>query len=73
MVGKIIQNPDANSTELYTGQQLATMYVQMVMREPVLKATVESLGWDINWEQISSENYSECCSTDTTDRDLCHR
>lgn len=55
VVGKSIQNPDANSTELYTGQQLANMYVQMVLREPVLKATIDSLNWNIQWEQLTKK------------------
>ena len=63
MVGKTIQNPDPSSAEFYTGQQLASTYVQMVTREPVLKATVESLGWEINWEQIAIESHSKCCSS----------
>ena len=53
MVGRVTQNPDPNSAELYLGQQLASTYVQMVKREPVLRATVESFGWNINWEQIA--------------------
>ena len=55
MVGNSIQNPDPSSAELYTGQQLASTYVQMVMREPVLRATVQSIGWDIYWEQLSTK------------------
>jgi capsular exopolysaccharide synthesis family protein len=53
MVGRVTQNPDPNSAELYLGQQLASTYMQMVTREPVLRATVESFGWNINWEQIA--------------------
>jgi capsular exopolysaccharide synthesis family protein len=53
MVGRVTQNPDPNSAELYLGQQLASTYMQMVKREPVLRATVESFGWNINWEQIA--------------------
>ena len=52
MVGKVTQNPDPNSAELYLGQQLANTYMQMVTREPVLKGTVESLGWNIYWDQL---------------------
>lgn len=55
MVGNSIQNPDPNSAELYTGQQLASTYVQMALREPVLKATVDSLGWSIDWGQLASK------------------
>lgn len=53
MVGRVTQNPDPNSAELYLGQQLASTYMQMVTREPVLRATVESFGWNIGWEQIA--------------------
>ena len=55
MVGKTIQNPDPSSAELYLGEQLANTYAQMVMREPVLKATVESLGLEINWQVIAAK------------------
>ena len=55
MVGNSIQNPDPSSTEMYTGQQLASTYVQMALREPVLKATVNSLGWNIDWGQLTSK------------------
>lgn len=55
MVGTIIQNPDPSSAELYTGQQLANTYIQMVTREPVLKVAVDSLGWEINWELLASQ------------------
>jgi capsular exopolysaccharide synthesis family protein len=52
MVGNSIQNPDPSSAEMYTGQQLAGTYVQMALREPVLKATVDSLGLNIDWGQL---------------------
>ena len=55
MVGKSIQNPDPSSSEMYTGQQLASTYVQMALREPVLKATVNTLGWNIDWGQLTSK------------------
>jgi succinoglycan biosynthesis transport protein ExoP len=55
MVGNSIQNPDPNSAEMYAGQQLAGTYVQMALREPVLKATVNSLGWNIDWGQLTSK------------------
>lgn len=58
MVGNSIQNPDPSSSEMYTGQQLAGTYVQMALREPVLKATVNSLGWNIDWGQLTSKIYA---------------
>ena len=50
MVGRIIQDPDPNSADLFTGQQLAYTYSQLVRREPVLKGVIESLGLPISWE-----------------------
>lgn len=43
MVGRIIQNPDPTSMDLYTGQQLAYTYAQLARREPVLQGAIESL------------------------------
>ena len=53
IVGRIIENPNTNSSEIYLSQQLANTYQQMVSREPVLEATVKSLGWNVGWEQIA--------------------
>ncbi len=55
MVGRIIENPDPNSSQIYLSQQLASTYQQMVSRKPVLDATVKSLGWNVGWEQIASK------------------
>jgi polysaccharide biosynthesis transport protein len=55
MVGDIIQNPDATSSEIYTGQQLASTYAQMVQREPVLKVVSENLGLGEDWSGIAKK------------------
>ena len=54
MVGRIIQDPDPNSADLFTGQQLAYTYSQLVRREPVLKGVIESLGLPISWEALAN-------------------
>jgi succinoglycan biosynthesis transport protein ExoP len=46
MIGRVIESPDPNTMELYTGQQLAATYAQMARREPVVRAALASLGLD---------------------------
>jgi polysaccharide biosynthesis transport protein len=52
MVGRATQNPDPNSAELYTGQQLAYTYMQLVKRQPVLKGAIDSLGLQMEWYNL---------------------
>jgi polysaccharide biosynthesis transport protein len=54
MVGQALQNPNPNSTELYTGQALAQSYTDLVRREPVLRSTLTSLGLDWDWGILQS-------------------
>ncbi|HEX7973449.1 MAG TPA: Wzz/FepE/Etk N-terminal domain-containing protein, partial [Anaerolineales bacterium] len=55
MVGKITQKPDPNSADIYTGQQLAYTYTQLVRREPVLKGALQTLGLPLNWEGLANQ------------------
>jgi succinoglycan biosynthesis transport protein ExoP len=55
MVGRIIQDPDPNSADLYTGQQLANTYSQLVRREPVLDGVIDSLGLPMTWEALANQ------------------
>lgn len=55
MVGRATQNPDPNSSELYTGQQLAYTYTQLARREPVLRGALESLGLNMSWEALAGQ------------------
>ena len=48
MIGRITQNPDPNSMEIWTSQQLSYTYIQLAKREPVLKGAIESLGLDMS-------------------------
>ena len=48
MVGQTLQSPDPNAAEFSTGQVLAQSYADLAKREPVLRATLDTLGlkWD---------------------------
>ncbi len=52
MVGQVLQNPNPSSTEFYTGQVLAQSYADLARREPVLRATLEALGLNWDWEAL---------------------
>jgi non-specific protein-tyrosine kinase len=53
MIGKITENPDPNTMQLYTSQQLAYTYIQLAQREPVLKGAIQSLGLDMDWRSLA--------------------
>ena len=55
MVGRATQNPDPNSADLYTGQQLAYTYSQLARREPVLQGAINSLGLNMSWEALANQ------------------
>jgi non-specific protein-tyrosine kinase len=55
MVGQATRNPDPNSADLYTGQQLAYTYSQLARREPVIKGAIESLGLQMRWESLVNQ------------------
>jgi len=52
MVGQILQNPNPSQSEFYLGQALAESYADLAKREPVLRATLESLGLKWNWATL---------------------
>jgi succinoglycan biosynthesis transport protein ExoP len=55
MVGQITRNPEASSSDLYTGQQLAYTYSQLARREPVLNGAIESLGLEMGWQALAGQ------------------
>ncbi len=55
MVSQTISNPNPDSGDLYASQQLAQTYVQLITKEPILKATAESLGLKQNWESLKGQ------------------
>jgi non-specific protein-tyrosine kinase len=52
VVGQTIQDPDPSAQDMSTSERLAQTYAEMVRRQPMLKATVEALGLDTNWEGL---------------------
>jgi non-specific protein-tyrosine kinase len=55
MVGRVTENPDPNSVDLWTGQQLAYTYTQLARREPVLRGAIESLGLNMSWQALANQ------------------
>ncbi len=58
MVGQVIQQANPTGADFATTEQLAQSYAQMVARQPVLQATVDSLGLRMNWQQLRSRVYA---------------
>jgi len=53
MVGAgIMQNPNANTSDIFISQQLAETYVQVATRQPVLQGAVEALGMGNDWNVL---------------------
>lgn len=52
MVGQVLQNPNPNASEFYTGQALAQSYSDLARREPVLVGTLTTLGLDWDWAAL---------------------
>lgn len=59
MVGQFIQNPNPQAADIYTTQRLALTYIQIVKREPVMKATVGALGTDIPWQSLAARTNAQ--------------
>ncbi len=55
MVSQITQNSNPNSVDIYTSQQLAQTYVQLITREPILTATANALGMGQDWELLKDQ------------------
>ncbi len=55
MVGRVTENPDPSSTDLYTGQALAFTYTQLATREPVLSGVVKKLGLNMSWRELQAQ------------------
>ena len=55
IVGRVIQSPDPSTMDLYTGQQLAYTYAQLVRREPVLRGAIDSLGLDMDPRTLANQ------------------
>jgi Mrp family chromosome partitioning ATPase/capsular polysaccharide biosynthesis protein len=55
MIGRVIQNPQPTTMDLYASQQLAYTYIQLAKREPVLKGAIEGLGLNLDWQALAGQ------------------
>ena len=55
MVGQAIQSTNPNTQDFRTSQQLAQTYVQLVRRQPILQATIETLQLTMPWPSLAEQ------------------
>ena len=58
MVGQVMLKANPTDQDFYTVQQLAESYAQMAVRQPILQATVDSLGLDLHWQALGARVYT---------------
>lgn len=58
MVGQVIQKANPTGADFSTVQQLAESYAQMANRQPILQATVDSLGLNMGWQELKWRVYA---------------
>ncbi len=52
LVGQVIQKENPTGQDFYTIEQLAESYSQMAIRQPILQASIDSLGLKMNWQAL---------------------
>src|SRR5258706_4052211 len=52
IVGQNLQAPNPNASDFFASQQLALTYAELVTREPILSATVTTLGLAQGWGSL---------------------
>ena len=57
MIGQVLQKTDVTGQDFTITQQLAESYAQIAVRQPVLQASVESLGLQMSWQQLKGRVY----------------
>lgn len=55
MVGDAVRNPGVRTGDLQMAQQLASAYVQIAQRQPILEATIKTLGLNMSWVQLRQQ------------------
>lgn len=55
IVGQVIQDPNPNTGDFFAGEQLARTYAQLVSREPILDATITTLGLPQDWRSLRNQ------------------
>jgi tyrosine-protein kinase len=54
LVGQSLQNPDPNTADIFTSQQLALTYIQIAKTTPVLQGTIDALGLQMSSDQLNN-------------------
>lgn len=54
-VGQFLESTDPQARDLTTSQQLANVYAMSVRRQPILQATVDSLGLETTWDALAKK------------------
>lgn len=54
LVGQSLQNPDPNTADIFTSQQLALTYIQIAKTTPVLQGTIDALGLQMSADQLNN-------------------
>lgn len=52
LVGQSIQAADLNSADIQIGEHLVVTYAEIGRRQPVLDRVVDTLGLDVDWQQL---------------------
>lgn len=55
IIGNFVQSANPNTSELATSQQLAQSYAEIIRREPIMRATVSTLGLNIDWRALQQQ------------------
>ncbi len=54
IIGNFVQSANPSTSELMTSQSLGESYAEIIKREPILRATVNALGLNIEWTDLQS-------------------
>src|SRR5262245_61941173 len=55
MVSQVIESSNPDAGDIFASQQLAQTYVQLITKEPILRATVDTLGLNRDWRTLRGQ------------------
>lgn len=58
LVGQVFREANPTGQDFYTIEQLAGSYAQIAVRQPILQAAIDSLGLEMDWQQLKSWVYA---------------
>lgn len=57
LVGKVFDNTNPTAGDFFTTERLAESYAQIALRQPILQATIDSLGLSTSWQGLKGQVY----------------